>query len=260
MALLLLIIFGLGVVIIGTVLAVRWQTEDEPVTTPPLANAVDLKAPMAGPEKPNGPWIRLSIEPAKAGENDITERVVNAEGALVPQAGTAPPVTLSFTNLEQQSTSDEVSLELDESGTVVLEDQELRDNGWWRIEVTARPPDGPEVTIPFYAILPDPNINGTDAIPTVDSTTAASAVYDRGLASMTGLHRVRFRQSMADGKANVAFSEHAINDGSDGQPPAFHYRALGGLEAYVVGNYRWMRQPGELWTEDGSSPMIPPAE
>ena len=114
--------------------------------------------------------------------------------------------------------------------------------------------------MPFYLLLPDPNLNGLDA-PADDppSDPAAAALYGRAMEAYTSVHRVRYAQSMASHTGSVSYGVHVVNDGADGSTPGFTYDAPGGWQYVVLGTTSWSRRPGQPWTVREANPMIPPA-
>lgn len=251
----LVLVIALVLLLVGT--GVTWwlMRTDDPVTI--SGQSLALISPAGGFAATDGPWLQLNLTPARPGENAITVGLANAAGT--PVAGDqGSRVQITAENLAEPGKPQRVEAETAGSKPAQIR---LPDEGsdWWRLNLTPAISEQPATTTSFYVILPDPNLNGTDAVKSAGSDSAAEAVYNRGMAAQTGLHRVRFRQSMADGQGHNALSLHLINDGSDGQIPGFAYIAPGGLEAYVLGTYRWWRQPGKPWTVDGTSPMVPPS-
>lgn len=251
----LVVAIALGLLLIGGGLTWWLMRTDLPaaISGQPLA----LISPAGGFAATNGPWLQLNLTPARPGENAMTVGLANAAGTPVA-ADRGTRVQVSAENLAEPEKTRSVEVETAGGKPAQMRLSDERSD-WWRLKVTPEISGQPTMTTPFYIILPDPNLNGTNALTRAGSDPAAEAVYSRGMAAQTGLHRVRFKQSMADGRGHNALSMHLINDGSDGQVPGFAYIAPGGLEAYVLGTYRWWRQPGQPWVVDGTSPMVPPS-
>ncbi len=232
-----------------------------PSSPPPAgttgATSIILSAPVGGPDGREGPRIGIRVQPARPGENIITISLTTADGRPLPAPTST--LTLGLTSLDDDAPQDTVDVLWDDTGSATLRGKQLNRGGWWRIAATVDAAGKEPVTVPFYLLLPDPNVNGAGAVPVRPSTAEARALYQRGLQAMTSLHRVRFQQSMADGQRVGSLSHQAVNDGADGQLPAFTYRVAGGLEAVVIGGYRWLREPGEGWVQQGGPPMVPPA-
>ena len=219
--------------------------------------AVELAAPIDGPDRWDGAWARLRIAPARTGTNTVVLRATDGEGTPVP-AGAAPPLAVTVAGLDDPAAALPVDVAADGNG-VFTGEATLNATGWWRAEVTAADAGSP-APLPFYLLLPDPNLHGTDAPGLPESDPAAQAVFERGRAALTALHRVRYRESLGDGQGHLAFAEWAVSDGTDGAPAASSYRAPGGTEAIVVGDRRWLRRPGTGWETGAAAPVVPPAD
>ncbi len=133
----------------------------------------------------------------------------------------------------------------------------LNQAGWQRIAAEVA---GSETLAEFYLLVPDPNINGPNAVPEFSSSAEAEAVFQRGLAATTALQSVRYTEWIGDGAGNSAVSEHAVVAGGDGEPPAFSFRITGGMEAVVIGTTRWVRPPGVGWQRQEGATVVPPSE
>ena len=113
----------------------------------------------------------------------------------------------------------------------------------------------------FHLLIPDPNINGPAAVPVSESSAEGEALFQRGMEAITTLRDVRFTQWIADGKGNSALSEHAVTTGGDGAPPGFTYRAVGGMEAVIIGSTRWINLPGDVgWQKQEGATVVLPSE
>ncbi|HEU5434018.1 MAG TPA: hypothetical protein VFU81_20275, partial [Thermomicrobiales bacterium] len=205
-----------------------------------------------------GPWVRLQAAPLRVGANRFEVALLPAKGAA-PGATGGRTATLALTPLAP--TGDPIAAEATrrDDGVFVADDVSLPAAGWWRIAPTLETAEFGAVTVPFDLVVPDPNINGAEAAPPPATQPEAAALYQRGLAAMTGLHRVRFWQTMANGLGVNALSEHAVRDDSGDATPAFTYHAYGGLEAVVIGDTMWRRTPGTPWATAEAAPMVQPA-
>ncbi len=219
---------------------------------------IQLSLPAAGPERADGPWVRLDAAPLRTGANRFAVAWLPSKGAA-PSAEGVRQVTLALTPLAPTGEPVTAEAAAQGDGTFVAEGVNLPAAGWWRIATTLETDQLGAVTVPFDLVVPDPNINGTAAAPHPASQSDARALYQRGLAAMTGLHRVRFWQTMANGLGVVALSAHAVRDDSGGATPAFTYHAYGGLDAVVIGDEMWRRTPGTPWATAEAAPMIQPS-
>jgi hypothetical protein len=52
-----------------------------------------------------------------------------------------------------------------------------------------------------------------------------------------------------------------VTAGDEDGPPGFSYRAVGGMEAIIIGSTRWIRLPGDLrWEEQEGATVVLPSE
>jgi copper transport protein len=221
---------------------------------------VDLRQPILAAEPGDEIWVHLIAEPARAGANAFRVALKSGDGAPV---AVDPPslVRLAFTSLDYPIGRTEVEASASADGSFTIAGVQLGLDGWWRIDVMLRWLGREDVALAYYLLLPDPNVNGLDAPVLRESDPEAAALYERAMASYTGVHRLRYRQVMLDGRGTGVMSDHVVNDGSDGSPAGFVYRnvTVNGWEAIVLGDRMWTRSPGEPWVEDKGQAMIPPA-
>jgi hypothetical protein len=121
--------------------------------------------------------------------------------------------------------------------------------------------DGAEQAAEFYLLIPDPNLNGPNAVPREQASAEGEALFQRGMETLTSLRDVRFTQWIADGRGNAAVSEHGVTAGNGNTPPGFTYHSAGGMEAIIIGSTRWIRLPGDVgWEEQQGAPVVLPSE
>jgi putative copper export protein/methionine-rich copper-binding protein CopC len=211
---------------------------------------VDLAAPL-----PHGE-VHLQLQPARPGKNAVVIRLIAGEesGEKMP-AGQA--TRIAFTPLDHVAEGRDVVPRADAIGDFAVGGVELPGSGWWRAEVTVQPVTGPATIVPFYFMLPDPNVNGIGAPPGGATDAGARAIFDRGLATMTTNHRLRFSQRLTDGQGALFSGEVALNDGTDGSPAAWSEQASS-FQRIIIGDREWLREPGQPWIERLGSPLFLP--
>ncbi len=200
--------------------------------------------------------VHLQLQPAQPGDNGLVVRLLDARGDS-PPPDQLPSVQVAFTSLDHPAPAATAEPQPDASGGYAVAGIALPGAGWWRAVVTLTPPSGAPTTVPFYLVLPDPNVNG--AGPTPAGSDEAQAVFARGLANMTSLHRVRFEQRLGDGQGGLYTQQTAASDGSDGHPPAWTDTSAS-YERIIVGDREWIRRIGQPWTAQGGSPLYLPAQ
>jgi hypothetical protein len=226
--------------------------------------ALDLAAPAGDAFQGDTPWVTLRLTAARPGAENLL-RV-----QITPRTGQATPISTSapsgrITSLTAQplagdpNAAETLALQPDpQTEGPFIASSSLDQAGWWRLSVGV---DAVEATAEFYLLIPDPNLNGPGAVSTTVSSAAGEALYRRGLETITTLRDVRFTQWIADGRGNAALSAHAVTAGGGTTPPGFTYRALGGMEAIVIGSTRWVRLPDSPdWEEQEGATVVLPSE
>jgi len=211
---------------------------------------VDLAAPL-----PHGE-VHLQLQPARPGKNAVVVRLISDEGTD-EEISPGQATRVVFTPLDHVAEGRNVVPQADALGDFAVGGVDLPGAGWWRAEVTVQPQAAQETVVPFYFMLPDPNVNGTGAPPSVATDADARAIFDRGLATMTSNHRLRFSQRLTDGQGALFSGEVALNDGSDGSPASWSEQASS-FQRIIVGDREWLREPGQPWIERLGSPLFLP--
>jgi len=200
----------------------------------------------------------LHLDPAKPGTNTVSVTLARPDGTPIAPAD-LQLVRFSFDALTNPASQHNLDATPDASGAWVLGGTQLSIEDWWRVTVTVRQAGLQDTNIVYYLILPDPNLNGFNDMPQADSQPEAEAVFQRGLQSLTSLHRVVYVQQLTGGNGTVVRSYFAVNDGSDGSTPS-QVLATDSATIVTIGNYRWLGQPGRPWAKTGSNPVLPPSE
>ena len=223
--------------------------------------ALDLAAPAGHALASDTPWVSLHLTGARPGD----ESGIRVQ--ITPRTRQGPPDSSSATPRISALTAQPLSGETSSAETLALQpdpdtegafvaSSRLDPAGWWRLSVAV---DGAASAAEFYLLIPDPNLNGPNSVPSSASSAEGETLFHRGIETLTGLRDVRFTQWIADGKGNAAVSEHAVTVGDESSPPGFTYRAAGGMEAIVIGSTRWIRLPGDLGWEkqEGATTVLP---
>jgi hypothetical protein len=201
---------------------------------------------------------QLELAPATTGANRVVVRLRDHDQPLA-DAKRPAVVRLRLVSLEHLVETAMLPGEPAGTGDYTVGPVTLGLEGWWRAELLLRWLGQPDIILPFYFVLPDPNVYGMDAIREPPSDPLAAAVYARGMASMTSWHRVRYRQLTSDGRGLGVVMHHEVNDGADGSPPGYRLLIPERSESIVLGNRGWSWRAGEGWTTFEASPMVPPA-
>lgn len=218
---------------------------------------VVLAAPAGDAFAPDTPWVQAQLAPLRPdAENTIQAAVGYREATPVPAAGPPQITAVTAQPVSGEPTDPESAvITAAENGAPLPLDQA----GWQRLAAEVA---GFETPAAFYLLVPDPNINGPNAVPGFTSSAEAEAIFQRGLTATTALQSVRYVQWIADGSGNAAVSQHVVSAGSDGEPPAFSFRITGGTEVIIIGSTRWSRPPGGFvgWQRQEGAAFLPPSE
>ncbi len=244
---------ALAVILGGTVLALLAP----PTAQTGLLRVVDLAAPVA---LENGDeWIvRLQVQPAKPGANAIAVVVTTDDGIPVPSSDIAL-VRLDFISLDYGSEQRDVETAPTPGGKFAVTGVQLSLTGWWEIDVLVRQIGLPDITVPFFVLLPDPNVHGFGAPRLPASSAEAEQAFQRGLAGITSLHSLRWTQRLAGGTGTAVSGAFMVRDGSEGEPPAIATTSRE-IETIQIGDRRWQREPGGTWIETLPGTITPPSE
>lgn len=223
---------------------------------------LDLAAPAGDAFADETPWVVLQLSPARPGEQNTLRLSLEAP------RGSPLPATEAASRIEAL-TARPLAADVASAENLVLRPEPGPDGalaaitpldraGWWQFRVEVAGADRPAE---FHLMLPDPNINGPNAVPGFPSSAEAEAVIQRGLAATAALQSVRYTQWNADGAGNSSVSEHAVAVGGDGGEPSLTFRITGGMEAVIIGSTRWVKLLGDLgWQRQEGGAFIPPSE
>jgi hypothetical protein len=226
--------------------------------------ALDLAAPAGDAVRGDTPWVSLRLITGRPGEeNRLHVQITPGTRQATPVPTSAPPARITSLTARplsgEQAAPETLALQPDpETEGAFLASFPLDQAGWWRFSVEV---DGAEQAAEFYLLIPDPNLNGPNAVPRGEPSPEGEALYRRGIEALTSLRDVRFTQWIADGRGNASVSEHGVTTGDGSTPPGFTYRAVGGMEAIIIGSTRWIRLPGDLgWEEQEGATVVLPSE
>jgi hypothetical protein len=116
--------------------------------------------------------------------------------------------------------------------------------------VAVTPPGGIAARARFWLVLPDPNITGRGPVASTDAN--AEALFRQGLQALTSLHSVRSTQRLGDGGGTLFRSRTAVS-AADGERPAAYAETVldasdqPGAQQIIIGDRRWLQEPGEGW-------------
>lgn len=237
--------------------------------TPPIERQryTDLAAPFESNLGDTGPLLHLRVEPVTRGANDLAVFVTEPteQPGQEPVRRPLPPdsaVELILTALNHDLAPITATGRPDDAGGFLASGLDLSGDGWWRVDVRVGPPAAPEVRQSYFLLLPDPNVHGSAAAKSVEPHMdggEAAALFNRGLTTLAGLHRVRYQEHLADGNGHLVIGDYALSDGTDGRPPALSIRSA--RTALIrIGDREWLRRGDGEWTERTSASIFIPAD
>jgi copper transport protein len=242
------------VVLCGVILALSAP----PIESKGELSTIDLAAPLPGNENV-AELLHLIVGPVRAGENEIEVKVSLKDPANGGQILPVDLVRLNMISLNYEADQRGIEFAPNGEGDFKSSGVQLTLNGWWEIDVLVRRPGLEDVTVPFFLLVPDPNINGFGAPKAPDSSDEAKQLYDQALAHTTSLHSLHYTERLASGLGQVVTSDRVVSDGTDGNPPT---SLLVGeqVQLLTIGDRTWQRTTGEDWFEREYIDVFPPSK
>lgn len=220
---------------------------------------IDLAAPLAGNPDVNEA-VHLIMSPMRAGQNEIRVNVGLLDPESTGQVLPVQRVKLDLISLDHEADLRDIELTQDPvTGDFVSNGVQLTLNGWWEIDVLVRRAGLEDQVVPFFVLIPDPNINGFDAPKFDGSNEQAQALFEQALQTEMALTSVHYTERLASGLGGVAVSERILSTGANGSPPV-SLQTSSSIELLTVGDTTWQRTPGEDWFERTYLPVFPPSE
>ncbi len=251
-----------------------------PVTVETVLDEVTLVSSTSFEPQPDTLLVHLTIEPARIGDNEISVRLTDWDGATIP-LDPPPSVALSFTSLDHGTVNSGVGLEADARipGTYRTTGLSLSLDGWWQIDARINLAGQPAQEATFYALLPDPNTQGVDAAPNPSSNPEAESLFDTAYAQMLSWERVRWTESLGSGNDVLVRAAFAVIDGEGEAGDAYSLDVLysGGFapnsvgdapepptqdsrNSITIGEQAWLRATDGAWLDEPPTRFSTPAE
>lgn len=222
---------------------------------------LDLAAPLAGNTEV-AEAVHLIMSPMRAGQNEIRVNVdlMASDSGDPSKILPVQRVRLDLISLNHEADLRDIELTQDPvTGDFVSDGVNLTLNGWWEIDVLVRRAGLEDEIVPFFVLIPDPNINGFDAPKFDGSSDQAEALFQNALQEEMNLTSVHYTERLASGLGGVAVSERRVATGADGNP-AISLQTTSSIELLTIGDTSWQRTPGNDWIERTYIPVYPPSE
>jgi hypothetical protein len=171
----------------------------------------------------------------------------------------APMLELVVTPVDHPGEPVAVPLLPDPNGGFASGTATLAGAGWWRADLTIVPPEGQPHSVPWWFVLPDPNVSGMGPLPASDP--AGRAEFDRAMTTLRELRSVRYTQRLSDGNGSLYQSLNEVTDPAGDRPAAYReYIPDQDTESVIVGDTQWSRLRGGDWTESAAASLYLPSE
>ena len=218
---------------------------------------LDLAAPISD-SSGTTTTIRMRVDPVRKGSNEV--EVLFGSPNDPPVVPPASITNVEITGYSLKTGEAIVSSTLPRNG----DDQftgtlEIPENGWYEVNVGLSTDSGVSPGATFFLLAPDPNVNGFDAVPRIDSVQTAEQLYLLGLNATTSLSSLSYTERLSSGVGTVVVAERRVSDGSDGNPPVSSLKAPQ-MEILTVGDQTWQRPADGSWIERTKVDVYPPSE
>jgi copper transport protein len=242
------LVAGLGVVLALSALPSQSKSEIE---------QIDLAAPLFFNDA-ESPMLHLEFSPGRAGENELRVWLSDANGNLVPSSE-IELIRLDIQSLNSNARQAGIVATPTDEGDFSVAGIQLSHDGWWEVNVLLRQPGQPDVTIPYFQMVPDPNINGFDAPTIPESSPEAEALFYRALETLGNLNSIKYADQLSSGQGTAVTLERQLSKGSDDTPPASLMKTAQ-VEILIIGDQTWQRAVGGAWIEREPVELFPPSE
>jgi copper transport protein len=255
----------LGLVAVAVAFASTLALLAPPQVTHGELSKIDLAMPTTPGLTNDQVFVRLTIDPAKTGQNTLTTYAtqgpplaVETDASGAPQAVNHPPLTdvqlmrIDLTSIDLPIAPRSVDLTPLGDGRFQTKGVNFSANGWWRAVVTVRRAGVAEdVTSEFILRVPDPNVVGFDQTAGKTSDPNAETLYNTAVLQFTQQTWSVLSQDLSGGNGGVEISTQVwSNGGLQIQTPQLQLIRLNG-KRYLLD------QTGQWRVTDDSDPGGP---
>ena len=257
--------FELGLVAIAVAFASTLALLAPPQVSHGELARIDLAMPTSSELTADQVFVRLTIDPAKTGQNTLTTYAtqgppltVETDASGAPQAVNHPPLTdvqlmrIDLTSIDLPIAPRSVDLTPLGDGRFQSNGVNFSANGWWRAVVTVRRAGVAEdASSEFIVRVPDPNVVGFDQTAGNKSDPNAEALYNTAVQQFTQQTWSVMSQDLSGGNGGVEISNQVwSNGGLQIQTPQIQMIRLNG-KRYLLD------QTGQWRVTDDSDPGGP---
>lgn len=244
-----------GFVLLGGVLL---ALSAPPIESKGEIESIDLVAPLPGNEITDE-VVHLVVSPVISGENELRVFVSPQDEDSTISPLPVDLVRLDVISLNHETAQRDIDLIPDGNGGFISSGVQLTLDGWWEVDVLVRRPGVEDVTVPFFLMVPDPNVNGFDAPETPESSAEAQALVAEALQQIAGLQSLLYTERLASGLGTMVTVERYLSTGTEDSPPT-SLTLTRELELLTISDRTWQRVPGDEWFEREYLGIYPPSE
>jgi copper transport protein len=228
---------------------------------------IELAMPTTGEVRADQVFVRLTIDPARTGQNTLTAYAtqgppltVEVDAAGAPKAVHHPPLPdvqlmrVELTSLDLAIAPRSVEMTSLGDGRFQTEGINFSADGWWRAVVTVRRADEVEdLTSEFFLRVPDPNVVGFEDAANGSTNPDAEALYVRARDLFAQQEWFVMEEDLSGGNGGVEISSQVWSNG------ALHISTPNIQLIRMDGKRYLLDQSGEWRVTDDSEPGGPSA-
>jgi hypothetical protein len=228
---------------------------------------IELAMPTTSEVAADQVFVRLTIDPARTGQNTLTAYAtqgppltVETDAAGAPNAVHHPPLPdvqlmrIELTSLDLAIAPRSVEMTSLGDGRFQTEGINFSADGWWRAVVTVRRAEEVEdLTSEFFLRVPDPNVVGFEDAANGSTNPDAEALYVRARDLFAQQQWVVMQEDLSGGNGGVEISSQVWSNG------ALHISTPNIQLIRMDGKRYLLDQSGEWRVTDDSEPGGPSA-
>jgi copper transport protein len=210
-------------------------------------------------------FVRLTVEPAKTGENALTVYATNGPPLTVetaadgsPQRVDHPPlasiqaISIRLESLDLPIEPRTIALIANGDGTFRSDGVNLSADGWWRATVSVRQAGvADDLTAEFILRTPDPNTSGFEQSRTDSSDPAAEAIFERARDQYAVSSWTVYTEALSGANGGAEISSQVWNNGGI-------WITTPSLQLIRLDGRRYFLDDSDVWREtDDSAPQGP---
>jgi copper transport protein len=217
----------LGFIVLAVAFASTLSLLAPPQVTHGELAKIDLAMPTSPEMTSDQIFVRLTIDPAKTGENTLTSYAtqgppmsVQTDANGAPKVVNESPLTdvqlmrIELSSIDLPIAPRAVDMTPLGDGRFQSSGVNFSADGWWRAVVTVRRAGvAQDVTSEFILRVPDPNVIGFSQAATTKTDPTAEALYNKAVAQFAQQQWVVLSQDLSGGNGGVEVSSQIWSNG-----------------------------------------------